>query len=1065
MTGDAPKLHLHRRKILRLKQMIGGRLIWSWAILLLLLPALAQEQPPVGDAPVTSDPTAATQQNSQQGAGQGLVVKPDTPVNASITGLEEGAMQSNSSGPPIVPIKPLADTAAVSDVKGQGDLDAATANASLVQAAPVKGSPTEIESTRGAPAPSKTDSSNVPAASGSSAASQPATVPSKASARIIPQDQEVQIISSAPKALVKYGDDINPNGACEQEVNALCSSVKLGDGRLATCIREAAFEEHGSAAAISQACMDDILQYKIDRNSNINRNLPLARACSEDVTKFCGSFQLEHHRNGSMIRCLLDFKDKVSQKCQVQLFVVQKDRAIDFRADADLHAACKTDAEELCKGIPYGEGRIQECLRSKFMDLSYDCGDELFRKDEEDADDVRLSIRLFRACLPDKKQFCAEVPPGKGRVKDCLEENRPKLSMGCKKEIDTMIEERVKDFRLDSRLRETCEDDMYSLCPIDGDLDASMIQDTQLVYCLQDFKQEIRNEDCKSLVNKYMELAAQDIRFNAPLAEACYGDRIELCGDVPPGSARVIRCLQRNHQRLSPDCRATLFDEHIRFSENIDFQFPMKSACEVELQRFCADVPHGDARAIRCLQNKMADKGFGASCREEVQKYQANSANDFRLNHRLYKACDKIVSQLCKNVCVIEDGEICGGKVLLCLTEKLDEITDQQCKAEVLYYQKMGVSDYRNDVTFADACREDVSKFCAKVTPGEGRTYQCLRQHLHELSPRCREENERVEIMEADNVQLNVHLMKACKAEHEQFCSAVAPGQARVFRCLANHMAEPEFGSQCAAQVVQKLRRRQSNWRLDPALRKACKPDVKAHCAQEDASRSSSGVVLKCLVLNNDSLEPVCQRELGRVTYMAFNIYSPNSTLTAPCDDDVKKHCSLQPAAVYPSGSVVKCLTGLVPQPIDEASSSPSAKLPGRKLNAGIEQKPNPSGSSEVSANPKSMSLSGECQALVKVIQPPAAQSQSDGFLSLEPILSQIASFEAATRLQMVNRDRYGKAESLTLTGWSAVAGVFSLVVVVMATSYCLYRKYRGLPVIDYSGYTLVMKHKQVTHL
>ncbi len=68
------------------------------------------------------------------------------------------------------------------------------------------------------------------------------------------------------------------------------------------------------------------------------------------------------------------------------------------------------------------------------------------------------------------------------------------------------------------------------------------------------------------------------------------------------GSARVIRCLTNNRDNLSPVCRATLFDEEVRFSENIDFQYPMKSACTKEIQRFCKDIPHGNARVIRCLQ-------------------------------------------------------------------------------------------------------------------------------------------------------------------------------------------------------------------------------------------------------------------------------------------------------------------------------------------------------------------------------------------------------------------------------------------------------------------------------
>lgn len=54
---------------------------------------------------------------------------------------------------------------------------------------------------------------------------------------------------------------------------------------------------------------------------------------------------------------------------------------------------------------------------------------------------------------------------------------------------------------------------------------------------VQDFYEDIQDEDCKKEVHKQLELAAQDIRFNIPLAEACYSDRMELCADVPPVSS------------------------------------------------------------------------------------------------------------------------------------------------------------------------------------------------------------------------------------------------------------------------------------------------------------------------------------------------------------------------------------------------------------------------------------------------------------------------------------------------------------------------------------------------
>lgn len=51
---------------------------------------------------------------------------------------------------------------------------------------------------------------------------------------------------------------------------------------------------------------------------------------------------------------------------------------------------------------------------------------------------------------------------------------------------------------------------------------------------MQDFDDEIKGAECKRIVKKYKQLAAEDVRFNLPLADACYEDRITLCADVPP---------------------------------------------------------------------------------------------------------------------------------------------------------------------------------------------------------------------------------------------------------------------------------------------------------------------------------------------------------------------------------------------------------------------------------------------------------------------------------------------------------------------------------------------------
>jgi Golgi apparatus protein 1 len=64
------------------------------------------------------------------------------------------------------------------------------------------------------------------------------------------------------------------------------------------------------------------------------------------------------------------------------------------------------------------------------------------------------------------------------------------------------------------------------------------------------------------------------------------------------------------------------------------------------------------------------------------------------LNYRLTQACGEVLKEVCVNVCPDEENmdKACGGTVLRCLADKIDDINDDTCKQELLYFQKMEVS-------------------------------------------------------------------------------------------------------------------------------------------------------------------------------------------------------------------------------------------------------------------------------------------------------------------------------------------------------------------------------------
>ena len=127
--------------------------------------------------------------------------------------------------------------------------------------------------------------------------------------------------------------------------------------------------------------------------------------------------------------------------------------------------------------------------------------------------------------------------------------------------------------------------------------------------------------------------------------------------------------------------------------------------------------PDNGSLVCRCLQNHTEASDMSTECKDEIDRDQARSSEDYRLNYKLAEACKRDTDTLCPNLC--QQHQACGGQVLRCLTDKSDQISAKACRDEVFYFKKMEVTDFRNDVLLAAACRDDVDEFCSKVKPGK----------------------------------------------------------------------------------------------------------------------------------------------------------------------------------------------------------------------------------------------------------------------------------------------------------------------------------------------------------
>ncbi|KAK9865562.1 hypothetical protein WJX84_005695, partial [Apatococcus fuscideae] len=627
--------------------------------------------------------------------------------------------------------------------------------------------------------------------------------------------------------------------------------------------------------------------------------------------------------------------------------------------------------------------------------------------------------------------FCKDVPPGNARAKECLEDHRdqPGFQPECKEEIEKMMAARAADFRLDTQLRQLCAEDIRDICAYEADsLDMSAGMDARVSQCLQDYKEDISSPACAKRVHKLIELASSDIRFDIPLADACHEDRISFCGNTPPGSARVIRCLQDRREQLSSDCKATLFDQ----------------------------------------EDHLTEPQFSTSCRTEVERQQQNSGTDYRLNFRLANACHSTIASKCSDACgAINLEQPCGGKVLRCLTEKIEEIQDEECKKEVFYFEKMEVQDFRNDIMLAEACRMDVDSHCSNIQPGQGRVHQCLRDNLASLSEGCRKEELALRSAQSSNVELMPNLAQACAPERAKHCADVRPGKARVFMCLLNKSDRVEFTPACKKELTAQEERRVKDWRLDYDLRQACKEDVPQVCAAAKADQDKdNAAVFRCLVEKASSTSGPCGQETGRAVRNAMQFYAPGKPVTDVCDTDVMDKC-LQTKGLdtFGIGKVHQCLLNAGASDIAAADAERlQAESQGNstRQHRRLQQAAVPT---ELGSKAEAFGkLSPGCKNLVLLAEPGDAYGAYNSLLSAGSVVGNMKKIEttfglkAGTLTPVASGSGVG---SLTITGWTATLGLLALISVIIAGAVLGYRHYRGLDA--HRGYTLVLKRGQQT--
>jgi hypothetical protein len=96
------------------------------------------------------------------------------------------------------------------------------------------------------------------------------------------------------------------------------------------------------------------------------------------------------------------------------------------------------------------------------------------------------------------------------------------------------------------------------------------------------------------------------------------------------------------------------------------------------------------------------------------------------------KGCDKELKTYCKDV---TPGE---GRGLACLYAFSDKLTPK-CEY-ALYDAAVQLERVVNALAYTvNECREDLTKFCSNIKPGEGRLLQCIEKNDAKVTARCKQ--------------------------------------------------------------------------------------------------------------------------------------------------------------------------------------------------------------------------------------------------------------------------------------------------------------------------------------
>eukprot|EP00118_Oscarella_pearsei_P008065 m.40678 g.40678 ORF g.40678 m.40678 type:complete len:1150 (+) comp33000_c0_seq2:222-3671(+) len=506
---------------------------------------------------------------------------------------------------------------------------------------------------------------------------------------------------------------------------------------------------------------------------------------------------------------------KISKACHKEVFRTLRERATSVKLNPTIEKACMVDLAKLCPNIEEDmNGAEFDCLQKNLDILRDDCRKKVSQWTKLESQDARLDHSMMKACRNLLNMHCKDfVGKGEGRLMGCLKKhkNDAQVRPECKKKLEAYQEVEAKDKSFDFELSKVCQKEGASLCPETQTKDDAL---KCFIKVFEDEKKRSTvSSGCRDLLKLAMLEMNENIKLDPSLASACESEAQRFCEGIEPGEGKIIECLRRlasrDKKRLTAKCLKELSEKEEMEAKHPDLDYRLQRICQTAIATVCKGVPLADA--LQCLEkNKhtLADP----ACQRVITERQIEAGEDFQLDPHLMKACQLDIPKFCRDVPIKGSKMIqCLKKAY----DKPEPLSDG-CKKAVHFREQQAMENPRLDAALYSACKdEEVLQHCSEDSNAEGFFLSCLKKQFSApkglkqfrviKTTECMQEISRIMKEGVADVHNDPLLFKQCAFDLHKFCRDIPFGSGQKIVCLLGVYSSADqkrkLSRECAVEV------------------------------------------------------------------------------------------------------------------------------------------------------------------------------------------------------------------------------------------------------------------------